>query len=244
MTSLYQNLAHYWHRLTPPEDYKDEASAIASAIYDVLPLEDEKRYSLLELGAGGGHSIYHLKNLFDCTALDIAQPMLDASLEINPNISHKLGDMRTAKLNQTFDIVIAHDAIDYMTTQEEAQAAVNIAAAHLKKNGVALIAPTYTTETFMDRSSASDEHQKTKDDILAFTSTIRYTENSKSQFYLEMDFNHKLNGKTITASDQHLCGLFPAAFWQQTLISAGLKPITTTKLIHEEDVPMFVAQKV
>ena len=160
MTSLYQNLAHYWHRLTPPEDYKDEVSAIATAIYDVLPFEDEKQYSLLELGAGGGHSIYHLKNLFSCTALDIAQPMLDVSLEINPGVVHVLGDMRSAELNQNFDIVIAHDAIDYMTTEAEAQAAVDTAAGHLNKGGIVLIAPTYTTETFTDGASASDEHQK------------------------------------------------------------------------------------
>ena len=66
----------------------------------------------------------------------------------------------------------------------------------------------------------------------------------KQQFYLEMDFSHTLDGKITTASDRHLCGLFSIAFWKQALLNAGLKPIATTKLIHEEDVPMFVAQKI
>ncbi len=243
-TNLYEELAHYWHRLTPPEDYRGEVAAIASGIYDHLPFDEDKRYRLLELGAGGGHSIFHLKHLFDCTALDIAQPMLDASLEINPDVKHVRGDMRDANLGELFDVVIGHDAIDYMTSQADARAAVRTAAKHLRAGGLALIAPTYTTETFVDGASASDAHEKNSNDILSFTSTIKYAENTKSQFYLEMLFDHALDGRVIRAKDKHLCGLFSRDFWERAMVDAGFKLLQSAQLIETEEVQMFVGQKI
>jgi len=43
--------------------------------------------------------------------------MLELSRTINPEAEHILGDMRTLRLGRTFDAVLIHDAICYMTTE-------------------------------------------------------------------------------------------------------------------------------
>ena len=54
--------------------------------------------------------------------------------------------MRTLRLGRTFDAVLVHDAIDYMTTEADLRAALTTAYAHCER--VALFLPDEITETF------------------------------------------------------------------------------------------------
>ena len=54
--------------------------------------------------------------------------------------------MRTVRLGRTFDAVLVHDAIDYMTTEADLRAAVETAYAHCRP-GVALFVPDDIAET-------------------------------------------------------------------------------------------------
>lgn len=60
--------------------------------------------------------------------------MLDLSKKSNPECEHILGDMRTLRLNRTFDAVFVHDAICYMRTREDLRAAIETAFVHLRMN--------------------------------------------------------------------------------------------------------------
>ena len=44
-------------------------------------------------------------------------------------MSHHVGDLRSVRLGETFDAVLVHDAIDYMTTEVELRAAFETARA-------------------------------------------------------------------------------------------------------------------
>jgi hypothetical protein len=46
--------------------------------------------------------------------------------------------------------VFVHDAIMYMTTEDDLRAALRTVAAHLAPGGVALVAPDATAETFRE----------------------------------------------------------------------------------------------
>lgn len=59
-----------------------------------------------------------------------------------------IADMRSLRLDETFDAVLVHDAIDYMTTEHDLAAAFETAAAHLQPSGQLLIVPDDTAESF------------------------------------------------------------------------------------------------
>ncbi len=135
---LYDELADWFHLLTAPEEYADEAAFILDLLRERVdgPLE-----TLLELGSGGGNTASHLRAHLRLTLTDLAPAMLDLSRTLNPGCEHLLGDMRTLRLGRTFDAVLVHDAIMYMTSEADLRAALETAFVHLRPGGAAVIAP-------------------------------------------------------------------------------------------------------
>jgi hypothetical protein len=60
-----------------------------------------------------------MKRAYDCHLTDLSEPMLECSRRLNPECAHAAGDMRTLDLGRTFDLVLAHDAIDYMLSEDD-----------------------------------------------------------------------------------------------------------------------------
>ena len=110
---MYSDLAPWFHLLTHPSDYTDEAEFVTRVVDEVV---GEDARTLLELGSGGGNNASHLKARFECTLTDLSPEMLALSRTLNPECEHLEGDMRTLRLDRTFDIVFIHDAISYLTT--------------------------------------------------------------------------------------------------------------------------------
>jgi len=135
--------------------------------------------------------------------------------------------MRTMRLDQPFDIVLICDAIDYMTTREDAVAALQTLAAHLKSSGIALFAPTYTRETFSDGEVADDGTTIpgiAGDDELTYFSFVHDPDPTDTWFemillYLLRDHETR---QVQTIEDRHTCGLFAIADWQAMAKEAGL----------------------
>jgi len=225
---LYTDLAHLWPHLSPPEHYAEETETLRELIDDALDQPPTgQRWSVLELGAGGGHSIVHLKPHFDCTASDLSPQMLAHCKALNPEVPTVEGDMRSIRLDKQFDAVLICDAIDYMTTREDAVAALATVAAHLRPGGVALFAPTYTRETFTDGDVADDGTTIpgiAGDDRLTYFSFVHDPDPEDSTFemillYLLRDHETR---QVQTIEDRHTCGLFSIADWQTMAAEAGL----------------------
>ena len=144
---LYSELAEWFHLLTAPGDYEQEAAEIVRLAEEAG--EGELR-TLLELGSGGGNNASHLKRRFDCTLTDLSEQMLELSRGLNPECEHLSGNMRTLRLGRTFDVVLAHDAIVYMTTGADLRAALETAFVHVRPGGVAIFLPDCTRETLRE----------------------------------------------------------------------------------------------
>lgn len=54
---------------------------------------------------------------------------------MNPECEHVQGDMRSVRLGRDFDAVFVHDAVMYLTSEADLQAAIRTAAAHCRKGG-------------------------------------------------------------------------------------------------------------
>ena len=56
--------------------------------------------------------------------------------------------MRTLRLGRAFDAVLVHDAIDYITTQDDLREVIETAFAHCRPGGIAVFVPDYVKDTF------------------------------------------------------------------------------------------------
>ena len=216
---LYDDLAHLWPVLSPPEDYASEACAIEAAIAPATP--PDRRPRLLELGAGGGHTLVHLVDRFDCTAVDLSEPMLENCRRLAPDVRAIAGDMRSVRLGERFDAVLVHDAIDYMATPDDARAAVRTVAAHLRPGGVAVIAPTYLADDFADHAYESDQGHA--DGLtLTYLGYVRRRGDDPQRFDLHLVYLIDRGGEVEVVHDPHPCGLFSGEQWRGWLEAAGL----------------------
>jgi trans-aconitate methyltransferase len=123
---LYRDLAGWWPLISPPGEYAAEAAYLA-LVFDSGPVPVRQ---VLDLGSGGGHVALHLKERLDLTLVDISEEMLAVSRELNPECAHRQGDMRTIRLGRMFDAVLVHDAVDYVTCEEDLRQVIGTAFTH------------------------------------------------------------------------------------------------------------------
>jgi SAM-dependent methyltransferase len=236
---LYSDLAPWFHLLTHPSDYWDEAAFVRRVVEDVA-IGDTR--TLLELGSGGGNNASHLKARFRCTLTDISPEMLALSRTLNPECEHLEGDMRTLRLGRTFDVVFAHDAISYLTTEDDLRAAVETAAAHVRPGGVVILTPDATTETFepkTDHGGHDGEDGR----------SLRYLEWTHAATGSTYDVDYLIitrgpDGDVGVVHDRHTLGLFPRATWERLITEAGLELVdTTVQNPYELEQAAFVARR-
>src|ERR671911_1342793 len=142
---MYGELAGWWPLLSAPAAYAEEAEIYRRLL---ATAGDRAPETVLELGSGGGNNASHLKAHFRLTLVDRSPQMLDVSRRLNPECDHVEGDMRSVRLGRAFDAVFVHDAIAYMTTEDDLRGVFATAFGHCRAGGVALFVPDAVTETF------------------------------------------------------------------------------------------------
>jgi SAM-dependent methyltransferase len=220
---MYSDLAPWFHLLTHPSEYWDEAAFVTRVVDDVAIGEAT---ALLELGSGGGNNASHLKARFTCTLTDLSPDMLALSRTLNPECEHLEGDMRTLRLGREFDVVFIHDAISYLTTEEDLRAAIETAAVHVRPGGVVILTPDATTEIFQPRT---DHGGHDGDD----GRSLRYLEWTHAATGSTYDVDYLIiargpDGEVRVVHDRHTLGVFPRSTWEELIAQAGLELVDTT----------------
>ena len=230
---LYGELAGWYRLIDPPSDHADEARVYA----DLLARAAPGARTLLELGCGGGHNASHLKRRFECTLTDLSPAMLALSRALNPECAHVLGDMRSLRLGRTFDLVLVHDAVMYMTTRDDLLAAARTAVAHLRPGGAALFVPDCVRETF--REGAHLEGADDGERSARFVEWSRDPDPGDDTCTVDYAFLLRAGAEMTAVHDRHVEGLFAEAVWVDLLGRAGL----VVEAVHGalEDEPGVVA---
>ena len=240
---LYDELADWYHLLTDPSEYDEEA-----AFYQRLFAESlgAPPLTVLELGSGGGCMASHYKQHITATLTDLSPRMLALSRTINPECEHIEGDMRTLRLDRVFDAVLAHDAVAYLLTEADLRRAIATAYAHLRPGGVAVFAPDHTRESFRP----STDHGGHDGDGRALRYLEWTTDPDPADGVYQVDYAYLLHEEgrpTRVEYDRHVEGLFSRTTWLALLAEAGFRatarPLEPRQPPPYEDNEVFVAVK-
>lgn len=237
MSKLYNELAKWWQLVSDPADYEEEVDFFLPLLAEVTARPDA---ALLELGSGGGNNAFYLKRAFAAvTLVDLSEEMLDVSRQLNPDCEHLQGDMRTVRLNQTFDAVFIHDALDYMTTREDLRRALETAFVHCKPGGMALFVPDHVRETFEpDTDHGGEDGDGRAVRFLEWTHDPDPHDTSYITDYIVV----VREGDAIVSvtHDRHVLGIFPRETWLALLAEVGF---TAEFVIDDYERHVFVARK-
>lgn len=264
---LYHDLADWWPLISPPEEYAEEAAYLAAVLHAACAggsgpsgargCPPASRVSprastagvrdVLDLGCGGGHVAMHLKTdgTLNLTLVDISPQMLAVSRRLNPGCAHHQGDMRTVRLEATFDAVLVHDAVDYITTRDDLHQVILTAHAHCRPGGVALFVPDHVKDTFTPASGAGGSSDTTgrggsfrertwdpdpSDDVIAaeYVFTLR-----------------EADGTSAVIAETHELGAFSRATWTAELTRAGFEPQSApgVHLAGRRPANLFIARR-
>lgn len=216
---LYSEFADWYPLLSPPSDSAEDAAIFLKILTEAAgsPLR-----SLLELGSGAGHTASHYKHGLDVTLVDLSPEMLAVSQRLNPECEHRQGDMRTIDLGRTFDAVLVHDAVHYLTTEADLRQTMATAFAHCRPGGVALFAPDYTRETFFAATThgGHDGHGR----AMRYLAWISDPDPSDTTYVVDFAYLfHEAGQPTRSAHERHIHGLFRRTDWLKFLEEAGFQ---------------------
>jgi SAM-dependent methyltransferase len=216
---IYGDLAKYWPLLSSPAEYEGEARLIGGLL-DAAAVGSMKE--VLELGCGGGNLASHLTSRYALTLTDPSSAMLEHSRALNPGAVHVVGDMRTLRLGRTFDGILVHDAVMYMTSETDLRAAMETAFLHCRPGGAAIFVPDCVAETFEPGTDTGGQDGP--------TASLRYLEWSfdpdPSDTTYEVHYAVLVREKDAVEAfhDVHVEGVFPRKTWLATADGVGFVP--------------------
>ena len=126
MPKMYDELAAWWPLLSPRRTTRRRRRSTARTLEEAC----ERRAH-----AAGARQRRRQQRLASEEALrdDARRPsagMLAVSRALNPECEHVEGDMRTVRLGREFDAVFVHDAVCYLTTEDDLRRAIETAFVH------------------------------------------------------------------------------------------------------------------
>ena len=239
-SSLYDTHVAWYPLLDPRDQHAEECAEYVQAIHEALGLAGGSApgaapATLLELGGGAGNNAFHMKAHFACTVSDLSAQMLSLCADANPEVRCVPGDMRTLRLDATFDAVLVHDAIAHMASRADLRAALETAYVHLRPGGVALFVPDCVRESFVETAD-DDAHS---DGLRHLQYVVRAWDPDPSDETTQTDYAFLLRGpEGVEALHvQHTEGLFAVETWRALLNDVGFVAEAVPRALPEGEGP-------
>jgi len=198
--------------------------------------------SLLDIGCGGGKNVANLKRDFSVTGLDLSPTMLAQAKELNPECTFVHGDMRTFRLDRTFDAVLMDDAISHMNCRADFVAAFRTAYAHLNPGGVLIATPDVTSETF--RQNQTTTTPATRDGLdVVFIENVYDPDPTDEQYETTILYLIREDGRLRIETDHWTMGIFSLDTWRHVLRETGFQVHEGRYNPGEEEYTVFACVK-
>jgi hypothetical protein len=156
------------------------------------------------------------------TLVDRSPEMLALSNTLNPECEHIQGDMRSIRLGRYFDAVLIHDAIMYMTTEDELAMAIQTAFEHCAPGGAALFCPDHVRENFQATTAHGGHDSATRGARCLWWTwdpDPADTSYELAMAYILRDADRSMQ----MAGDVHRFGLFSRETWLALLRGVGFE---------------------
>lgn len=216
---LYGELADWWPLISPPGEYAQEAAYLAAVLSSTAAIGV---HDVLDLGSGGGNVALHLKERFTLTLADISAGMLAVSRRLNPECRHVRCDMRTLRLGQAFDAVLAHDAIDYVTTEDDLAMVIATAFEHCRPGGIAVFVPDYVKDDFRALTGGGGGGDDGTGRHATFREHTWDPDPADDWVRAEYEFIlREADGTVEVIKEAHRLGVFSRLTWRHLLAQAG-----------------------
>ena len=236
---MYREFAGWFHLLTSPDEYAIEAEFYGRLLTESAEIPVN---TMLELGSGGGNNASHMKAHFELTLVDLSDEMLELSRSINPECEHINGDMRTLRLGRQFEAVFVHDAVVYMTSEEDLRAAIDTAFEHCKPGKAALFAPNNVRETLVSRTDHGGRDGDGRG--LRYLEWIWDPDPDDDTYIADYAYLARdEEGRVQVAHDRHICGVFARPTWLRLIEDAGFKGTRHEGIEDETGADIFVGVK-
>ena len=248
---LYNDLAWLWPYWGDPSD--DYAHWCAQANRLIERHASRRVRTILNMGCGGGKNAYNLKGYYSVTGIDLSPAMLDLARQLNPECQFIQADMRDFNLDRTFDAILVDDAISYMTSLEELRLVFACAWRQLASDGVLLVSPDETRETFRQNHTEVSPAEgrrfpwpgqdRPADLDVVFIENYYDPDPADSTYEATFLYLIRKGGKLQVETDHHRLGLFSLEEWRDTLRIAGFKLHEEPDTEFERLTPIFVCLK-
>jgi SAM-dependent methyltransferase len=175
----------------------------------------------------------------DCLLTDLSPDMLEVSRRINPECGHLAADMRTLDLDRGFDLVLAHDAISYMTTEADLRAAFATAYRHLKPGGLALFIPDEVLETFEPGEAEAFGGDSPDGRSARAMEWVCEREADGTAMVHYAFLLREADGQMSSMAESHRVGVFARTDWERWLAEEGFAVETVQERTDEDRTPRF-----
>ena len=220
-------------------DYADYCQHVISLIQKHSAIAPT---TLLNIGCGGGKNALNLRRAFKVTGLDLSPTMLAQASSLNPDCTFVQGDMRSFRLDQTFDASLMDDAISYMSNRQDFEAAFQTAYAHLKPGGMLITTADVTTETFQQNRTTTNSSTGDGIDVV-FVENIYDPDPSDEHYETTLLYLIREQGRLRVETDHWTLGLFPLETWRRVLRETGFTVYESKYLLGRDQYTTFACLK-
>jgi hypothetical protein len=154
--------------------------------------------------------------------------------------------MRSVRLGRLFDAVFVHDAVCYMTTEDDLLRAMQTAFVHCRPGGAALFAPDAVRDMFRATTDCGGSDGGGRG--LRFLEWTWDPDPADSTYLVDYAYLlREADGTIAVEHDRHVEGLFGRADWLRLLAAAGFAAPRAIPFDHSELEPgsyeVFVATR-
>lgn len=215
---MFRQTAHIYDLVyeAAGKEYAAEAADLRSQIAQRNP----GARSLLDVACGTGGHLRSFAEWFEVVGVDLDPAMLAVAAEALPDVVLLQADMRSFRLDRSFDaIVCLFSSIGYLTDADELDAAVEQMSRHLTPGGVLVVDGWVRPDAWIESGSVS-ALSATREDI----AVARVTKTSRSGATTLLEMHHLVATSEGVEHlvDRHEMTLFTADEYEHAFEAAGL----------------------
>jgi SAM-dependent methyltransferase len=213
---FYESAALYDSIYTKMKNYEDEAAQVRAWINKLRP----SARTILDVACGTGEHSKYLKAYFQIDGMDLNPEFLKIAQSKNSGGHYQIADMVDFDMGKKYDVLIClFSSIGYVGTQERLKKTVQCFAKHLNADGVMIVEPWLTPESWVQGKL----HMMTVSDDKLKVCRMNIAETKDGGFSF-FRFHYLVGTPTGVShfTEDHTLGLFTVSEMKQAFSEAGL----------------------